>query len=177
MWRSCTSLSIDAFRRRERNPTKNIAKPCIGLQSCAITINKRTYEFLHITIHIDARAGNRFDTASRFCSRFTSFHAVFMSFIELCSLLAVFPRYTYHLVVVCVLLNLVWMKKRFVPMHKTKNSAAFDCSKVQKRDEKKNIAWKLANIITKSIKLILFSWMKKTTEKKTESSKRNNKKN
>lgn len=112
MWRSCTSLSIDAFRRRERNPTKNIAKPCIGLQSCAITINKRTYEFLHITIHIDARAGNRFDTASRFCSRFTSFHAVFMSFIELCSLLAVFPRYTYHLVVVCVLLNLVWMKKK-----------------------------------------------------------------
>lgn len=39
-------------QQKKRNRIKrneNIAKPCIGFQLHAITINKRAYEFLHIT--------------------------------------------------------------------------------------------------------------------------------
>lgn len=44
--------SLSTANEKKRNRIKrneNIAKPCIGFQLHAITINKRAYEFLHIT--------------------------------------------------------------------------------------------------------------------------------
>lgn len=142
------SLSTAKKKRNRIKRNENIAKPCIGFQLHAITINKRAYEFLHITTSMVV--GSRlFQCSTLFLFTIHWLLLCCLPFWLSYAFLSVFFSVLAHVMFVCVHLNFnTFFSTCFT------DSLIFDGRKMYKN-----------NKIAKCIKLILFKLIEENSRK------------